>query len=73
MPLGDESLWGYNPPSGNVKGFTIPPNINLSKGLKSPWTVLRIYMIRSLVECPFYSDEVGKCLGSSRASYLSQG
>ena len=38
MPLGLQS------PSGNVRGVTIPHNINLSKGLKSPWTVPRTCM-----------------------------
>ena len=31
-------------PSGNVRGVTIPHNINLSKGLQSPWTVPRTCM-----------------------------
>ena len=32
---------GLRFPSGNVRGVKIPPNINLPKGLRSPWTVLR--------------------------------
>ena len=28
--------------SGSVRGITMPPNINLSKVLQSPWTVPRI-------------------------------
>ena len=32
---------GLRFPSGNVRGVKIPSNINLPKGLRSPWTVLR--------------------------------
>ena len=38
-PLGDWKPLGLRSPSGDVRGVKIPPNIILSKGLRSPWTV----------------------------------
>ena len=40
-PLRERKPLGLRSPSGDVRGVKIPPppNINLSKGLRSPWTV----------------------------------
>ena len=44
MPARRLDALGLQSPSGNVRGVTIPHNINLSKGLQSPWTVPRTCM-----------------------------
>ena len=47
-PLESRVPLGLRFPSGNVRGVMIPPNINLSKGLRFPWTVSRICMKKGL-------------------------